>query len=373
MDIENEWENFLDGGGGTGVGGMDCGRVDALPDMSDDHDGNGEMGQVEQGDSLKFSDSESVGPDVPKCSPIYISTKTNIAYFNVAIDLKKTFWDILVMDYSDGKDGIVKKQMKFNSSSKEEQDTIEDMYGRETKFKSFDVINHIDTTSSKTDTFKDVRKITVGISKKDILSYRTKKKSAFYNCFVTILRLWDENDEKFKEVHMKIFNTGKVEVPGIQDDDMFFRSIDYMKDLLIGDYCDINYSRDKIDTVLINSNFSCGYLINRENLFDVLVTKYKIQSLYDPCSYPGVQSKYSITEGERVVELSFMIFRTGSVLIVGKCENRHIMLVYEFLKGLFAREHGAIHQHDPLGIGMKEKVNKPQKQRKRTIVRAEEG
>ena len=263
------------------------------------------------------------------------------------------------------------------------------MYDKETKFKSFDVINHIDTTSSKTDTFKDVRKITVGISKKDILSYRTKKKSAFYNCFVTILRLWDENDETFKEVHMKIFNTGKVEVPGIQDDDMFFRSIDYMKELLIGDYCDIDYSRDKIDTVLINSNFSCGYLINRENLFDVLVTKYKIQSLYDPCSYPGVQSKYSITEdwgsrgsggsrgsrgsggGVRVVELSFMIFRTGSVLIVGKCENRHIMMVYEFLKGLFAREYETIHQYDPQGIGMKEKVAKPQKQRRRTIVRAD--
>jgi hypothetical protein len=381
MDIENEWENFLDGGAGRmGSGGMDCGRIDTLPDLSNDAPGSEQYDITDlniNSTSNSNTNPTPVGREVPKCSPIYISTKTNIAYFNVAIDLKKTFWEILVMDYGDDREGIVKKQMKFNSSSKEEQDTIEEMYDKETKFKSFDVINHIDTTSSKTDTFKDVRKITVGISKKDILSYRTKKKSAFYNCFVTILRLWDETGEKFREVHMKIFNTGKVEVPGIQDDEMFFRSIDYMKDMLIGDYCDIDYSRDKIDTVLINSNFSCGYLINRENLFDVLVNKYKIQSLYDPCSYPGVQSKYSITEdggsggSGRVVELSFMIFRTGSVLIVGKCENRHIMIVYEFLKGLFAREYETIHQHDHLGIGMKEKVVKPQKQRKRTIVRAE--
>ena len=62
--------------------------------------------------------------------------------------------------------------------------------------------------------FKDVRKISIGISKKDMLTNRTKKKGAFYNCFVIILRVFEEI--KFKEYHIKIFNTGKIELPGIQ-------------------------------------------------------------------------------------------------------------------------------------------------------------
>ena len=124
MDIENEWENFLDGGAGwMGSGGMDCGRIDTLPDLSNDAPGSEQYDITDlniNSTSNSNTNPTPVGREVPKCSPIYISTKTNIAYFNVAIDLKKTFWEILVMDYGDDREGIVKKQMKFNSSSKEE-------------------------------------------------------------------------------------------------------------------------------------------------------------------------------------------------------------------------------------------------------------
>ena len=245
------------------------------------------------------------------------------------------------------------------------------MYENEDTYKTCDIITHIDTTTSKKDTYKDVRKISIGISKKDVLSYRTKKKSAFYNCFVIILRIWDINDNIFKEIHMKIFNTGKIEVPGIQDDDIFYKSIDYVKNILSKYYNDIEYNKKDVDTVLINSNFSCGYLINRENLYDILVKKYKIQSLYDPCSYPGVQSKYIINDtiSKKQVTLSFMIFRTGSVLIVGKCTKEHIIIVYEFLKELFKNEYNIINQN---GLNIDKKIEKPKKKiksRKKIIFR----
>ena len=58
--------------------------------------------------------------------------------------------------------------------------------------------------------YKDIRKVTIGISKKDIVSYRVKQKGAFYNCFVLILRV---HIGVFKEFHVKIFNTGKIEIP----------------------------------------------------------------------------------------------------------------------------------------------------------------
>jgi hypothetical protein len=63
--------------------------------------------------------------------------------------------------------------------------------------------------------------------------------------------------------------------------------------------------------------------------------KYDVKCSYDPCSYPGIQCKYILSHGE----ISFMIFRTGSVLIVGKCENEELYLIYEFIKNIFYNEY----------------------------------
>ena len=114
------------------------------------------------------------------------------------------------------------------------------------------------------------------------------------------------------------------------------------------------------DTVLINSNFNCGFFINRENLFDILKTKYNIQCIYDPCSYPGIQCKFyydktkSIQNGVReyenieknksIVVISFMIFRTGSILIVGMCEEDVLDEVYVIIKNMLIVEFPLIYQ-----------------------------
>ena len=95
-----------------------------------------------------------------------------------------------------------------------------------------------------------------------------------------------------------------------------------------------------IETVLINSNFNCGYCINRDKLATLLKDKYNLSTSYDPCSYPGIMCKYYYNnnkEEQTGVEpldtknhyiVSFMIFRTGSILIVGKCSLYILRLVY---------------------------------------------
>ena len=50
----------------------------------------------------------------PKCSDIYISTKTKIAYLNTSINLRTIFWNIPVLLYQDRCEGVIKKQMKVN-------------------------------------------------------------------------------------------------------------------------------------------------------------------------------------------------------------------------------------------------------------------
>ena len=50
---------------------------------------------------------------------------------------------------------------------------------------------------------------------------------------------------------------------------------------------------DEENNVLINSNFNCGFYINREKLYTILRSdKYNIETAYDPCSYPGVKCKF---------------------------------------------------------------------------------
>jgi hypothetical protein len=291
----------------------------------------------------------------PKCSNIYISTKTNISYLNQEIELSKVFWRLPIIPYHLPKEGIIKKQMKFNTLSQEELDDVEKNI-KEYEFVEQQVITRIINPEGRIK-FKDVRKISIGLCKKDITSYRCKKKGAFYNCFVVILRLLHKGS--FKEIHVKVFNTGKLEIPGIQSDEILNKCLELLthsiKSFIKSDI-PLTYLREKTETVLINSNFSCGYYINRDKLYDVLKYKYKINSAYDPCSYPGIQCEFyydsslttqtgqqpSISDGynkENIIKISFMIFRTGSVLIVGKCTESILQETYLFLKKLLEDEY----------------------------------
>ena len=102
------------------------------------------------------------------------------------------------------------------------------------------------------------------VSQKDIMNCRGKVKNAFYNCFAIILRMKYNNN--FKEIHVKVFNTGKLEIPGILNAELL-GSIKTMVIDLISPYVDSHLSYVDSETnenVLINSNFNCGYFINRD-------------------------------------------------------------------------------------------------------------
>lgn len=328
---------------------------------------------------------------VPTCSPIYISTKTKITFLNSHIDIKKVFWDIPIMPYASQCSGIIKKQIKFSCTTKEELEEIDAHTQKEIDkndgFIETQIIEHIDNPDGRIK-FKDHRKINIGLSKKDILNCRSKKKRAFFNCFVLIIRLEDENSPPhariFKEMHIKVFNTGKLEIPGIQHDDSLQNVIDILIRTLktiVGDHIDCK--KNNCETVLINSNFNCGFYIDRDKLYNILKYEYRINSNYDSCSYPGIQCKFFYYVGRKhntddddhdndghtknqnadkhrchiqngqqpttdltdYIEISFMIFRTGSVLIVGKCEDYVLHDIYDFIKELFRVEFLNIYSH----------------------------
>ena len=339
-DIDNDWQQFCD----------------------NEYESQHNFGSINKS-VTHVIDKSHCTTDVPRSNALYISTQTIISYLNTMVDLKSVFWKLPIIPYWLPKEGIVKKQMKFNSLTHEELEYI-NIQKQAYDYVDEYIINHIDNPNGRIK-FKDVRKVSIGISKKDIMSYRCKKKSAFYNCFVIIMRLL--NNDSYKEIHVKVFNTGKLEIPGIQNDTILKKVYSLLIETLspfIKEPLKLSFILDKSQTVLINSNFNCGYYLKRDVLNDLFKKKYndKIRSNYDPCTYPGVQceiyynqtldelgvsNSLSITDMKttpNIIKVSFMVFRTGSVLIVGKCSNAILHSIYDLLCTIFINEYNSIHE-----------------------------
>lgn len=144
----------------------------------------------------------------------------------------------------------------------------------------------------------------------------------------------------------------------------------------------VQWLTGKSETVLINSNFSCGYYVDRDKLCERLKYHYRINSAYDPCSYPGIQCEFyydtrggvqsgrqpSKDEAEHFMKVSFMVFRTGSVLIVGKCTERMLEEIYMFLKAMLENEYHIVGGKLLEEVNDADSIDKKKKVRKKTII-----
>ena len=330
--------------------------------------------------------SEQTEKNMPKCHELYISTKTKVLFLNQPIDIHSIFWNIPIIEYWRPICGVVKKQMKFVSKTPDEYaDYRKKLEG--VSYFTENIINQINNPQARRIKFKDERKLTIGISKKDIMNCRGKIKNAFYNCFAMIMRVNYEG--VFKEIHVKVFNTGKLEIPGVLNAEMFHIIRNMILNIIqpfISSKLDF-LENSQEDNVLINSNFNCGFYINREKLYTILRSeKYGIETAYDPCSYPGVKCKFyfnndlgfdPVTQNGRILahertmkmselddnkkytEVSFMIFRTGSCLIVGNCSERILLFIFEFIKKILSAE------YDKINVTSEETVVKVKKSKLR--------
>lgn len=339
-------------------------------------------------------DTDNISLDnLPKENLSYdlnISTKTKILYLNQPIDIHSIFWEIPIIDYWRPMEGVVKKQIKVVSKTPEEYEQYREKL-KSIRYYTENIIKEINNPTARSIKFKNEVKITVGISRKDIMNCRGKVKHAFYNCFAIIIRL--KYEDVFREIHVKVFNTGKMEIPGINNSSI----LDIVKKMILNivqpfvktslDFTDNGLD----DNVLINSNFNCGYFINREILHSILRSpQYGIEAAYDPCSYPGVKCKFyfnndigfdyefqkghiikedssmkmsELDDNKKYTEVSFMIFRTGSVLIVGNCSDNVLLFIFEFIKKMLIQEKPNIYVSNEEVVVKNKKV----KLRKRNI------
>jgi len=321
---------------------------------------------------------------------LFISTKTKVLFLNQAIDINDIFWKIPIEEYWKPIDCVVKKQMKIVSKSQEEYTEFMEKL-KSIPYYTEHVIKQINNPTARRIKFKDERKITVGISKKDIMNCRGKVKNAFYNCFAVIVRF--KYQDEFREIHVKIFNTGKLEIPGVLNSEI----LDIMRGFILR-ILQPHIStplafieNSQYDNVLINSNFNCGFYIDREKLFSILRSnKYGLETSYDPCIYPGIKCKFyfnnlvgfdiekqtgSICLEDRTMkmselgnnktytEVSFMVFRTGSCLIVGNCSENILQFIFQYIKNILITERPVI---SVVNESVSAKIKHP-KLRKKTV------
>jgi hypothetical protein len=283
------------------------------------------------------------------------------------VNIYDIFWKIPVQHYYTRRECVIKKQIKFQTTDPAAVATIKEKLEQQSRCYEEFVIEHIDNPTGRIP-YKDQRKVSIGQCKKDLNGGNHKKKRAFFNCFVLILRInagiappderAPEDDILYKEMHVKVFNTGKLEIPGIQEDRTLVQVLQLLVAVLrplLGD--DLDYLRNRCETALINSNFNCGYYIDRDKLFNLLKYKYRMNCNYDSCSYPGIQSKFYYIPGKGhneqngqqpvsmdmpYYEVSFMIFRTGSILIVGKCNEEILNVIYRYICLILENEYSVI-------------------------------
>lgn len=351
------------------------------------------------GDPTKDPHSPSMFPEfAPKEMELTISTKTKVLFLNQPVDIQDIFWRIPVLEYWKPETGVLKKQMKIVSKTEEEYAEYEKRLVGIPYYQE-NIIKQIHNPTARTIKFKDERKITVGVSKKDIITYRGKVKNAFYNCFALVMRFRYDDETApdgtvitgdFKEVHIKVFNTGKMEIPGIVN----YKIMEHVKVMimnLLTPYLKqpLEFVENSLkDHVLINSNFNCGFFVHRERLHHILSSdKYGIEAAYDPCSYPGVKCKYyfnndlgldaatqtgkiqaehrafklsELVDSRNYTEVSFMIFRTGSCLIVGNCTEKILRFVFDYIRNMLVEEypHIRILSENPVIKNKKPKLRK---------------
>ena len=335
----------------------------------------------------EINDADEPNEQTPVGDALNISTKTKVLFLNSEMDLNHLFWNIPIIEYWKPNEGVVKKQMKIISKTPEEYEELVEKL-KNISYYTEHIIKQINNPNARRIKFKDERKITIGVSKKDIMNCRSKVKNAFYNCFAMIMRFKYEGI--YREIHVKVFNTGKLEIPGVLNADILDivsgKIINILQPFISRPLCFIEEKND--DNVLINSNFNCGFYVNREELYSILRSnKYNLETSYDPCIYPGIKCKFyfnnvigfdkekqrgnistedrnvkidMLIDSKKYNEVSFMIFRTGSCLIVGNCSEKILKFIYEFIREILANEYSNIYvENDEVATkGKKQKLRK---------------
>jgi len=204
---------------------------------------------------------------------------------------------------------------------------------------------------------------TKGVCRNDIMLKRKREKKTFFNQSSIVIRL-ERTQNIWKEVNIKLFSNGGVQMTGVPDDATGRMAIEWLGDHIEKTYKDVfNGKRNihKYETQLVNSDYSIGVPIKREKLHKILVETYGLFSTFESTIYQGVNTKYYYNKankdgppgicmcpnpcdgtglGEKIGDckrITISPFQTGRIIITGARSLEQIEEAYDFMNVLFQK------------------------------------
>lgn len=270
-----------------------------------------------------------MNPDVVKPSPLRISTKVITADFGTPMHLKELFERIqsrLIPLWFPG-EGILKMEHE---------------------------------------------QMVLGQSARDAFSKRRISDKTFFNQSTVVVRkATNPEHTTFKEVNIKLFANGGVQMTGIPAEDFASETLEW----LLADLKKIEPTffektpvLQKFKVQLINSDYSIALPVKRDILHSILTRDYGLFSTFEGTIYQGVNTKYYYNEEHpdrsrpgiclcqkrcrgqgsgsgpgQCKRITMSIFQTGRIIITGARYMKQIYEAYDFLNTILHR-----HSHQVL-------------------------
>ena len=204
---------------------------------------------------------------------------------------------------------------------------------------------------------------TKGICRNDIMLRRKRVKKTFFNQSSLVVRL-QINDTIWKEVNIKLFSNGGVQMTGVPDDKTGRAAIEWLASHVESSYEGVFPTKRGIhryETQLVNSDYSIGVPIRREKLHKILVETYGLFSTFESTIYQGVNTKFYYNKarktgppgiclcpspcegtgnGEAIGDckrITISPFQTGRIIITGARSLEQIEEAYRFMNEIFIK------------------------------------
>ena len=217
---------------------------------------------------------------------------------------------------------------------------------------------------------KAQEKIIVGTCSRDELTKRKKSKNIFFNqSTLVVRRIYGKTPSgapQFKEVNIKLFKNGGIQMTGIPSDSFAQDTLSWLAEHLTRFSLPILDSPAKphrYTIQLINSDYQINGNINREKLHEILISEYNLFSSFESTIYQGCDTKYYYNEaapsdavegicpcGETMCtgtgdgkslgqckEITISPFHTGSVIITGARRFEQIEKAYVFINKILKK------------------------------------
>jgi len=203
----------------------------------------------------------------------------------------------------------------------------------------------------------------VGESHRDALTHRKITNKSFFNQSTLVVRRWVSDARGWKEVNIKLFGNGSVQMTGIHSEEFAAETLQWLIDQcakLTETPFNVPPKVNKMNVQMINSDFSLNVPLHSEIIHAILRDRYGLFSIFEKTLYQGVDTKYyynkkrdpkaspgvcdceTLCSGQgngdgpgQCKRITISIFQTGNIIITGARNMDQINEGYEFINKVF--------------------------------------